>query len=103
MQTTTTIDIGGVPTEVPLIHSSTYLVDLGPTPASGRASWLAQYREALAEYGRRELGGLPVPLEVLATGRHGRMVLRIFAPDPDAAVYGVEAILDGDGPKVVVL
>lgn len=102
MQTVTEI-IDGTPTEVPVILNAAYLVDFGPTPESGRRAWIEQYRATLTEVGKREFGGLPIPLEVLAVGRYGRTVLRVFAPDPDKAVFAAERLTDGDGPKVAAL
>lgn len=85
----------------PVIHSEHFLVDFGPTPLSGRTTWLAQFRAALAQV--TPIPGLPIPVEVVASGKTGRTVLRIWAPDPTAVVYAAEALRDGEGPKVVLL
>lgn len=85
--------------QVPVIQNSTYLVDFGPTSLDARSAWFSQYRATLNQAGKN-LWDLPVPMEIVATGRTGRAVLRIFAPEPDKAVFEAERLADGDGPKV---
>jgi hypothetical protein len=87
--------------KIPVIVSSTYLVDLGPLPAADRPVWLARFRAALRESGA-EIWQLPVPVDLVASGRYGRTVLRIWAPDPDRALFAAEGRMDG-APKVVAL
>lgn len=81
----------------PVIRSETFLVDLGPTPQSGRNAWYQSFKAALTR-----VDPYTVP-EVLARGRTGRMVIKIWSPNPCEAVYEVERLADGDGPKVVIL
>jgi hypothetical protein len=90
-------------TGAPLIDNGYFLVDFGPTGEVGVNSWLAQFQAALTKVGQDEWNGLPVPVEVVARGRSGRTILRIFAPDPTGAVYAAELAMDGDGPKVCAL
>jgi hypothetical protein len=41
-------------------------------------------------------------VDLVASGRYGRTVLRIWAPDPDRALFAAEGRMDG-APKVVAL
>jgi len=86
-------------TEAPVIQPENFLVDFGPTGPEAVDTWLAQYRAVLNAYGKR-VWNLPVPVEVMARGKTGRMVIRVFAPDATEAVFEAEKVLD-DGPKVV--
>lgn len=88
-------------TEVPVAVADNFLVDFGPTSRAATDTWLEQYRAVLNAYGKATWG-IPVPVEVMARGKTGRTVLRIWAPDPAAAVLAAETQLD-DGPKVVIL
>jgi hypothetical protein len=81
----------------PLIRGETFLVDLGPTPESGRNAWYQGFKAALTR-----VDPFTVP-EILAVGKTGRMVIKIWSPNPTEAVYEVERLADGDGPKVVAL
>jgi hypothetical protein len=81
----------------PLIRSEAFLVDLGPTPESGRSAWYQGFKAALTR-----VDPFTVP-EVLALGKTGRMVIKIWSPNPREAVYEVDRLTDGDGPKVVPL
>lgn len=89
--------------EVPVIVHENFLVDLGPTPQSGRETWVRQFRCTLNQIGQRDFGGLPIPVEVLASSsKSGRTVLRVWAPDPVQAVEAARELLD-DGPWVGLL
>lgn len=91
-----TMEIDGQ--QVPVIQSALFLVDLGETPASGQVTWFALFRSVLEQV-VSETQGVPVaPVDVMTRGT-GRMVLRIWAPDPDAAVLAVRERMD-DGPEV---
>lgn len=89
--------------DIPVIHSENFLVDFGPlTGEQARKTWVEHFRAVLMAIGARDLGGLPVPVEIVASGRTGRTVLRIYAPDPVGVVFAAEQSMQ-DGPKVVVL
>lgn len=99
-QTFTTVPIGGGET-APLIQNAYFIIEFGPTPAGGRQAFLEDMNAAMV--GVVEPRGLPVPIETVAFGEEsGRMIVRVFAPDPQGVVDEALAMLD-EGPKVVAL
>jgi hypothetical protein len=96
-----TMTIDGVP--VPIITSEVFLVDFGPeTSKLAKQNWLAHFRSAL-DSATAATQGIPIaPVEIIGWGKSGRTVLKVWAPDPTAAVYEAERRMQ-DGPKVVAL
>lgn len=96
-----TVQINGE--AVPVIQNEVFLVDFGPaTGQQAKITWLAQFRMTLNEVCGKTQGITVAPVDVLAWGKTGRTVLRVYAPDPTFLVYDAEIAMQ-DGPKVVLL
>jgi hypothetical protein len=96
-----TMTIDGQP--VPVITSQVFLVDFGPnTGQIAKDTWLATWKLALNHVVAASQIVTVCPVDVLAWGSSGRTVLRVWAPDPERAVYDAEHAMC-DGPKVVLL
>jgi hypothetical protein len=88
-------------TPVPLVRSAAFLVDLGPTDTAAKLSWLASFRLTLNQAVTQDQMLTVCPVDVVADSKtSGRMVLRVWAPDPLAAVTTARELADGDGPEV---
>lgn len=80
----------------PLVTHENFVADFGPTAGPAIASWLEQFKLTLRQVDERT-----VP-EILAIGKTGRVVIRVWSPNPVEAVYTAEQLVQ-DGPKVVLL
>jgi hypothetical protein len=81
-----------------LILNQAFLVDFGrETGDVAKSTWVTNTKALLKQASPFNV------MEVLASGPNGRLVFRIFSPDPSIAVAQLSQLRDGEGPEVQVL
>jgi hypothetical protein len=94
MTTPTTTD------DAPLIHSKSFLVELGTGSRDALADWIAQFRYRLQLC--TPVPGLPIPMEIAAFSEQtGRLIIRVLAPNPAGVVLGAQLLAEDGEPPVL--
>jgi hypothetical protein len=94
MTTPTTTD------DAPLIHSKSFLVELGTGSRDALADWIAQFRYRLQLC--TPVPGLPIPMEIAAFSEQtGRLIIRVLAPNPAGVVFGAQLLAEDGEPPVL--